>query len=51
VGVVIRSASELSEISHLLTNQKIIELATNIDEVNPKKREATTTSSSDIFDI
>jgi hypothetical protein len=50
-GVVIRSASELSEISHLLTNQKLIELARNIDEVNPKQREAATIRSSDIFEI
>jgi hypothetical protein len=50
-GIVIRSASELNEISHLLTNQKLVELSRNIDEVNPKQKEAATTSSSDIFEI
>src|SRR6266852_4725881 len=50
-GVVIRSASELNEISGLLTNQKLAELAINIDEINPKQKEASTISSSDIFEI
>jgi hypothetical protein len=50
-GVVIRSASELIEISGLLTNQKLAELARNIDEINPKQKEASTISSSDIFEI
>ena len=50
-GVVIRSASELNEISGLLTNQKLAELARNIDEINPKQKEASTISSSDIFEI
>ena len=50
-GVVIRSASELNEISGLLTNQKLPELARNIDEINPKQKEASTISSSDIFEI
>jgi hypothetical protein len=49
-GIVIRSASELSEISHLLTNQKLIELSRSIDEVNPKQKEAKIRSS-DIFEI
>jgi hypothetical protein len=50
-GVVIRSASELNEMSGLLTNQKIPELARNIDEINPKQKEASTINSSDIFEI
>jgi hypothetical protein len=34
-GIVIRSGSELEEISRLLTNPKITQLAKSIDEVNP----------------
>ena len=50
-GVLIRSASELNEISGLLMNQKLAVLARNIDEINPKQKEASTFSSSDIFEI
>ena len=50
-GVVIRSASELNEISGLLTNQKLAELTRNIDEINPKQKEVSTISCSDIFEI
>jgi hypothetical protein len=52
-GVLIRSSSELDEISRLLSHAKDSELAIKIDLVNPK-REATTlsgTGSSDIFEI
>ena len=37
-GIVIRSGSELEEISSLLTNPKITQLAKRIDEVNPDVR-------------
>jgi hypothetical protein len=36
-GVVIRSASELDDISRLLSHPKVSELSKKIDEVNPKK--------------
>ena len=51
-GVVIRSGSELDEISRLLSHPKVSELAMKIDIANPKI-EATTLSgkgSSDIFE-
>jgi hypothetical protein len=40
-GVVIRSASELHEVSRLLSNPRVDELSKKIEAVNPK-REATT---------
>lgn len=41
-GVVIRSASELEEISRLLSQEKVGELSKKIDEVNPKRKTAAT---------
>ena len=50
-GVVIRSASELDEVSRLLSNSKVGELSTKIDEVNPKREATTGKSGSDILEI
>jgi hypothetical protein len=50
-GVIIRSSSELEEISRLLSNPKVAQLAKNIDEVNPSKESSTTRSGTDIFEI
>jgi hypothetical protein len=50
-GVVIRSASELNEISSLLSNPKLVDLARKIDEVKPKEKEAAIRGRSDIFEI
>ena len=50
-GVIIRSNSELEEISRLLSNPKVAQLAKNIDEVNPSKESSTTRSGTDIFEI
>ena|SRR6187200_704258 len=50
-GVVIRSSSELEEITKLLTNPKLPQLAKSMDEVNPEVRGATITKQSDIFEI
>ena len=49
-GIVIRSALELDQFNRILPNQKLIELARRIDEVNPKQKEATATGS-DVFEI
>jgi hypothetical protein len=38
-GIIIRSSSELEQISHLLANPKVIELAKKIETVNPKIKE------------
>jgi hypothetical protein len=50
--VVIRSSSELDEISRVLSQAKVGELSKKIDEVNPKREEVTTSKAgSDIFEI
>ena len=48
-GVVIRSSSELDEISRLLGHPKVDELSKKIDAVNPKT--TTRNSGRDIFEI
>ena len=50
-GVVIRSSSELGEISGLLSNPKVCELSKKIDEVNPKRETTTGKGGPDIFEI
>ncbi|MGA7898951.1 MAG: hypothetical protein WCA39_08845 [Nitrososphaeraceae archaeon] len=51
-GLVIRSTSELEQITSLLSNPKINQLANSIDGVNPKRDSATgAKGSSDIFEI
>jgi hypothetical protein len=50
-GVIIRTRSELEEITKLLSNPKVAQLAKNIDEVNPEERESGSKSSSDMFEI
>ena len=50
-GIVIRSASELDEINRMLSNPKVINLAKNIDEVNPDKKTYASGTSEDIFEV
>jgi hypothetical protein len=50
-GIVIRSASELDQFNNILADQKIIELARRIDEVNPKQNDEVGTTGSDVFEI
>ena len=50
-GVVIRSTSELNQFNSILADQKLIELARRIDEVNPNQKEESTTTGSDVFEI
>ena len=50
-GIVVRSASELDEFNRILSNQKLVELTRNMDQVNPKQKEATTIGASDVFEI
>jgi hypothetical protein len=50
-GVIIRSTSELQWIKDILSNPKVAELAKNLDKVNPQKKEATTKTSTDIFEV
>jgi hypothetical protein len=50
-GIVIRSASELDQFNQILDNQKLIELAKKLDEVNPKQKEEPTATGSEVFEI
>ncbi len=50
-GVVIRSTSELNQFNNILADQKLIELARRIDEVNPKQKEEVGITGSDVFEI
>ena len=50
-GVVIRSASELDEISRLLSHPKVGEISKKIDSVNPKREATTGKGNPDIFEI
>ena len=52
-GVVIRSGSELEEISRLLSDPKLAQLAKNIDEVNPAEKRTITVKSGapEVFEI
>ena len=50
-GVVIRSASELDEISRLLGHPKVGELSKKMDIANPKREATTGKGGPDIFEI
>jgi len=50
-GIVIRSSSELDEISRLLDHPKVAELSKKIDAVNPKREITTGKGGPDIFEI
>lgn len=50
-GILIRSRSELEQISDILTNTKIIQLADSIDEVNPEKKMKPLSTETDVFEI
>jgi hypothetical protein len=50
-GVVIRSNSELDEVSRLLSHPIVGDLSKRIDEVNPKREATTGKGNPDIFEI
>lgn len=50
-GFVIRSAAELEWIRDILSNPKVVELAEKMDKVNPQKKESTSRTSTDIFEV
>ena len=51
-GILIKSSSELEQISNILTNAKIVHLATSLDEVNPeKKSKAPQSTETEVFEI
>jgi hypothetical protein len=47
----VTSASELDEFNRILANQKLVELARKVDQVNPKQKETTAISGSGVFEI
>jgi hypothetical protein len=50
-GVMIRSAAELEWIKDVLSNPKAVELAEKMDKVNPQKKESTSRTGTDIFEV
>ncbi|HEY7226864.1 MAG TPA: hypothetical protein VH481_01925 [Nitrososphaeraceae archaeon] len=50
-GILIKSRSELEQISNILNNVKIVQLAASIDEVNPEKKTKPISSQTDVFEI
>ena len=51
-GILIKSSSESEQISNILTNAIIVQLATSLDEVNPeKKSRAPQSTETDVFEI
>ncbi|MGI0043432.1 MAG: hypothetical protein ACRD47_06955 [Nitrososphaeraceae archaeon] len=50
-GVVVRSAAELEWIKDILLNPKTAELAEKMDKVNPPKKESSSRTSTDIFEV
>lgn len=50
-GIVIRTVAELNEFNRILANQKLVELARKVDEVNPKQREVATATDTSVFEI
>lgn len=50
-GIIIRSQEEMQELSNILTNQKVIELTSAIEKVNPVKTKSAPTLDSEVFEI
>jgi hypothetical protein len=48
-GIVIKSQSELDQICKMITNPKIIQLTSSIDEINPEKNQPN--KESEVFEI
>ncbi|HEX7178338.1 MAG TPA: hypothetical protein VF220_01340 [Nitrososphaeraceae archaeon] len=48
-GIVIKSQSELDQICKMITNPKIIQLTSSIDEINPEKNQPI--KESEVFEI
>jgi hypothetical protein len=48
-GIVIKSQSELDQICKMITNPKIIQLTSSIDEINPEKNQPL--KESEVFEI
>jgi hypothetical protein len=50
-GLIIRSKEEIEQLSHILNNDKVIELASALEKVNPVQTSTSSTVDSEIFEI
>lgn len=50
-GIIIRSQEDIQELSNILGNQKLIELTSAIEKVNPLQTRSTPAVDSEIFEI
>jgi hypothetical protein len=50
-GLIIRSKEEIEQLSNILNNEKVIELATTVEKVNPVQTRTSSTVDSEIFEI
>ena len=50
-GLIIRSKQEIDQLSNILTNDKVIELASSVEKVNPVQTNTSSTMDSEVFEI
>ena len=50
-GLIIRSKEEIEQLSNILTNDKVNELASAVEKVNPVQTNTSSTMDSDVFEI
>ena len=50
-GLIIRSKEEIEQLSNILTNDKVIELASAVEKVNPVQTNTSSTMASEVFEI
>ena len=50
-GLIIRSKEEIEQLSNILTNDKVIELASVVEKVNPVQTNTSSTMDSEVFEI
>ena len=50
-GLIIRSKEEIEQLSYILTNDKVIELASAVEKVNPVQTNTSSTMDSEVFEI
>ena len=50
-GLIIRTKEDIEQLSNILTNDKVIELASAVEKVNPVKTGTSSTVDSEVFEI
>ena len=50
-GLIIRSKEEIEQLSNILNNDKVIDLASAVETVNPVQTSTSSTVDSEIFEI